>query len=78
MRAVDERRDDLPEPEHAADADASEITIYIDRSAFRVPRHAMTGHALQMPAGLLFLSPVQAPWPRTITEGAIVTRGGSF
>lgn len=47
MRAVDERRDDLPEPERAADTDASEITIYIDRSAFRVPRRAMTGHALR-------------------------------
>jgi hypothetical protein len=47
MRAVDERRDDLPETERAADTDASEITIYIDRSAFRVPRRAVTGHALR-------------------------------
>lgn len=47
MRAVDERLDDLPEPQRAADIDTREVTIYIDRSAFRVPRRAMTGRALR-------------------------------
>lgn len=50
MKAVDEpHKDNAQEggPGDRAAETGGEITIYIDRSAFRVPRHAMTGRALR-------------------------------
>jgi hypothetical protein len=48
--AMEETHEDIAQSRETSDADVGiggEITVYIDRNAFRVPRHAMTGGALR-------------------------------
>jgi hypothetical protein len=47
MRTVDDRREDLSEDDSDLRSDSDDITIYIDRSAFRIPWRAVTGHQLR-------------------------------
>jgi hypothetical protein len=47
MSAVNEQNEDLAERKQPPNTEPSEVTIYIDRSAFRIPHHALTGYALR-------------------------------